>query len=293
MKASKSKFYYFNVKNKLKLFKDNPKHILFYVDRFMKYNSLKDFSTFIISYPKSGRTWLQKMIVEAVRLEYHLENEILDVSSLSKHTAHFPSMLSTHAKSSWEELIRNQEEIKKDDFDDYKHARSIFLIRDPRDVLVSQYYHIKLRTAFSTFDKTEMILNPNVGIYKIIHFMNKWLSFTHQHPDKITMISYEEMKADANHILSSFFNWFDIPISKENVDLAVERCSLKNMKKNQSSEANNNPWTKTNDKKNENSFQTRKGLIGEHKDFFSSEELKTIEQVIADNLDPRFPYFNN
>ena len=142
MRGRKLDFYKANLRNKLGLFARNPSYVLFYIDRFRKYTSLTDFNAFMISYPKSGRTWLQKMMIEAVKLQSAISEEISDISKLSEYSLEFPRMLSTHAGSSWEEIIKNAQEIRTDDYDAYGHAKIVYLYRDPRDVLVSQFYHI-------------------------------------------------------------------------------------------------------------------------------------------------------
>ncbi len=289
MKGRKSDFYIQNIKNKLKLFANKPAYIGFYLNRLVKYNSLTSFPLIIVSYPKSGRTWLQKMLIEVVRLNLGIEDQISDISNLSLHTS-IPKILSTHAGSSWEEIVLTDEDIKVNDWKKYAHAKNIFLMRDPRDVLVSQYYHIIHRTGYRTFDKNYLISNKNVGLLKIINFMNKWKAFSKENSDTILEVSYEEMKLNPNESLSKICTFWNIPISNESIiDQAVKNCSLDNMRKAES-DTSKSPWSHTSQKNNKNSFQSRKGIIGEYKDFFSSPEIKLINQMIHENLHESFNY---
>lgn len=289
MKGKKSDFYFQNLKNKIKLFANQPSYIGFYLNRFIKYNSLTSFPLMIVSYPKSGRTWLQKMIIESIKLDQGIQQNISDISELSNFDS-LPNILSTHAGSSWEEIVLTDEQVKVNDWNKYAHAKTIFLYRDPRDVLVSQYYHIIHRTGYTSFDKKYLISNKNVGLLKIIHFMNKWKRFSDENPHDIIEVSYEKMKSNPNEVLSDILTFWNFNITDRSlIDQAIQNCSLKNMRKAES-ENSTSPWSHTSSTGNQNSFQSRKGIIGEYKDFFSTEEVEKINDIMHHNLVKSFNY---
>ncbi len=288
MKGTKFDFYGRNLKSKMRLFLEKPSFIGFYLDRARKYSDLKQFPLIIVSYPKSGRTWLQKLIIEAVKLEHGIVENISDISQLSNFVE-LPNILSTHAGSSWEERVTNENQIKKNDWDRYKHAKVLFLYRDPRDVLVSQFYHIRHRTGYSNFDKRFMVGNKNVGLLKIINFMNKWRAFSKRNPDAVLELSYEEMKADAKTSLVKLLKFWNISVFDNNIDQAIENCSLENMRKKETANSES-PWTTTKEKSNANAFHSRKGVVGEYKEFFEAEEITAINTMISDELDIAFGY---
>lgn len=286
MKGNKIDFYAANLKAKLALFIKKPSYIGFYFDRFRKYSDTKSFETFIISYPKSGRTWMQKLIIESVKLHKQSNFDLADVSKLSEQSVDFPTMLSTHAGSSWEEIVKDEEGIKNDDIASYEHAKIIYLYRDPRDVMVSQYYHILHRSGYNTFKKEYLIDNRNVGLLKIINFMNKWARYTQSHKDLILPIAYEELKENTNSHISSLFGHINYDMDEENIEKAIEHCTLEKMR-NREADKQKNPWLHKNEKNQDpNSFHFRKGISGEYKSFFSQEQIAHINKVIKENLDP-------
>lgn len=290
MKPTKAAFYYHNLKTKLLLFLKNPRFILFYWGRLKKYSGLKDFDSFIISYPKSGRTWLQRMIIEAIKLDAKSDVDLEDISELNEYFPSFPKMLSTHASSSWEEVVHDEHSILKEDYPSYSHAKIIFLYRDPRDVLVSQYYHMKHRTGFSSLKKEDMYLNNNVGLKKIVHFMNKWKGYSETYDDNVLSISYEALKANPDKGLSDILSFLGIDISADVIAQAVKNTSLKKMqeKETEHKEAAS-PWSSTSSN-NSNAFQSRKGIVGEYKEFFNAYEIDKINQLIANDLEASFNY---
>lgn len=288
MRGTKFDFYKANIVNKAKLFVKHPSYIWFYFGRFRKYTSSADFEAFIISYPKSGRTWLQKLLIEAMHLSEGKSSDIADISELHEQ-CDFPKTLSTHAGSSWEEIVKNETEIQKDDFAQYEHAKIIYLYRDPRDVLVSQYYHIIHRSGYPKFDKDSLILNPNVGLKKIIHFMNKWAKFSTQHQN-VLALGYYQLKSETQDYLKQIFDFLEIDMDDSHIDLAIQQSSLSRMQAAEGSKAKN-PWSNTDPNKSPNSFHSRKGITGEYKSFFSSDEIASINNIIKDSLDPYYSHY--
>ena len=288
MKGTKLDFYWANIRQKLGLFIKKPSFIGFYIGRARKYASLDQFGYIIVSYPKSGRTWLQKMIIEAICLERGIKEKINDITKLSE-MADLPLILSTHAGSSWEEHIQDENTVSVDDWSKYSHAKVVFLYRDPRDILVSQYHHIVNRTGYMTFHKDYVIDNKNVGLLKIINFMNKWLKNSDAHSDKIMSLSYETMRQDTETDLARLFEFWDIPVSPENIKQAIENCTLDKMRQKEKENADS-PWMVTKKGAGSNAFHSRKGMIGEYLEFFSEDQVDQINDKINEKLDARFGY---
>ncbi len=288
MIGTRANFYKANFKNKVRLLLSKPSFLFFYITRLRKYSALTSFENFLISYPKSGRTWLQRIIIETVKAKENIDANIEEVSRISDYSASFPTLLTTHAGSSWEEKIRDLSEIEKDDIENYQHGKVIFLYRDPKDILVSQYYHIKNRTGFKTFPKEEVISNPYVGLEKVIGFMNKWNRYSAQCSDRVMALSYEALKNEPLNRMKEVFAFLGYDVSEEHIETAIQRCSIKRMKEDQKN-MGNTPWSYVADKSNANAFQTRKGMSGEYREFFTDAEITKILSIIAEKLDPSFP----
>lgn len=299
MGLTKTNLYYYYYRNKIIALVSKPKLIPFYIDRLLKYSKTDSFDVLLVSYPKSGRTWLQNLLVEIGKLGFDPDNEIDEQTSISdaltklgEDKNDFPYILATHAKSSWEQVepLHDEEQIQKEDFEEFGKKKVIYLYRDPRDVLVSQYYHIKLRNNISKIEKEDLINNKVIGIKKIIFFMNKWMEYSEKHKDQIFRMSYEEMKKDTIGTLKKMNQFIGMPVSDEIIQKAIEQSDIKKMQKKQASSTNKDPWTQTNKPSNINSFQSRKGITGEHKEFFSKEQLSKINQIIDEFLDKRYNY---
>ena len=290
MKGTKLDFYWANIRQKLGLFAKKPSFIGFYIGRARKYSALGQFGYIIVSYPKSGRTWLQKMIIEAICLERGIDTKINDITELSE-VAGLPLILSTHAGSSWEEHIQDENTVSVNDWKKYSHAKVVFLYRDPRDILVSQYHHIVNRTGYKTFHKDYVIENKNVGLLKIINFMNKWYKFSGENTESVCRMSYETMRKDTEAELARLFDFWDISVSRKNIEQAIENCTLDKMRQKEKENADS-PWMVTKKGAGNNAFHSRKGKIGEYLEFFTEEQVSRINAQIDSNLDAEFGYNN-
>jgi len=297
MTITKNKLYFHYYKDKVKTLLKNPAQLPFYIDRFRKYSNSVSYDVLIVSYPKSGRTWLQNILVEIGRIktENVLEDDtpISDALSLLPDSEYnFPSILATHDKSSWEQVepLHDEDEIKKEDFSSFKNNKVIFLYRDPRDVLVSQFYHLIFRNKIKGISKDDLIDNKIFGLKKIINFMNKWKKHSERNNQGVLCMSYEEMKNNSTNAIMKMAHFIDLDVNESEVEEALQNSNIRRMQKKQSSKENKDPWTKTNDVKNKNSYQTRKGIVGEHAEFFDEKQLARINQTMKEQLDPSFDY---
>lgn len=105
--------------------------------------------TFIVSFPKSGRTWLRLMVGYALNEHYQLhasQDDILELDPLVRvakrqNVKDFPVVAVDHAKKELELVDRAQWKFPEQ----FVGARVLLLVRDPRDVFVSNWYEKKWR----------------------------------------------------------------------------------------------------------------------------------------------------
>ena len=101
---------------------------------------LKAADRLLVSFGKSGRTWLRVMLSRFYQQTYGVpEREMLEYDNLKRLNPAIPSVFFTHGN-----YLRDYTG-NWDDRSDYYRAKVLFLARDPRDVAVSQYFHWKFR----------------------------------------------------------------------------------------------------------------------------------------------------
>ena len=91
---------------------------------------------YIISFPKCGRTWLRLIIGKYIQECYGLKDvpksEILELTPLSRYKRKIPTIRVTHDDDPHKKIPKDIETNKKK----YRRKKIIFMVRDPRDVIV-------------------------------------------------------------------------------------------------------------------------------------------------------------
>ncbi len=278
-----------NVQNRLGHSLKNPRFFLHYLRKLSQYSGLDTAEGLLVSYPKSGRTWLQKIVVEAWRISAEYENEVADISGLSSVIPSFPLIIPTHAGGCWEENfnVLNGAEITQLDYKDMEGKKMVYMYRDPRDVLVSQYYHMKHRTRIKSISKQELLHSPYVGADKLIAYMNRWVKMKKSNGENIHMVSYEELHDSTLETMKAVMGFWSISCENDILMQAINNTSIDKMRAQESADAKT-PWTYTPDGSLSDSYHARKGKTGEYLTFFNEEEQKFLGDKMEENLDGYF-----
>jgi hypothetical protein len=95
----------------------------------------------LISWGKSGRTWLRVMLSRFYQVHFGLEaNRLLGFDNLHAMNRGIPKVFFTHGN-----YLRNYTGHGYDIKADFLGKKIVLLVRDPRDVAVSQYFQWKYR----------------------------------------------------------------------------------------------------------------------------------------------------
>lgn len=252
----------------------------------------------LISFPKCGRTWLRLMIGKYIQEYYGLDDaskeEILELRPLSSYDPRIPNIIVTHDD---DPQFKTPDEIEKDKTK-YKNKRIIFLVRDPRDVVVSLYYQFtKRRDLIESMDMSGFIRRERGGLKSIISFYNVWLENKHV-PEDFLIIKYENLHREIyeenrfEELKKALrFIGFD-DIDEELVGYVSEYAAFDNMRKMEKEEEFESDKTRLSpaDKEDEQSYKTRKGKVGGYKDDCEEEDLKYMDELIEKRLDDHYDY---
>jgi hypothetical protein len=253
---------------------------------------------YLISFPKCGRTWIRLMIGKFFQEYYELKNipkdDILRLTPLSKYNPKIPLIRLTHDDNPH---LKTPEELKTTK-NKYRNKKVIFLIRDPRDVIVSLYHHFLKRTKRieDNYEIKQFIRRKNGGLESIITFYNIWYENRHI-PKEFITIKYEnfhrELYKEGQYVelikTLSFigFNNFD----HELLSLITDYASFKNMRKMEKKDSfKDTKILKTSNKEDVESYKTRKGKIGGYQDYLEKEDINYIDKTIEEKLNKSYKY---
>jgi alcohol sulfotransferase len=264
-----------------------------------QFDKLQRADIVVVSFGKSGRTWLRVMVSHLFRVMYKLpENAILGFDNFHNLNKAVPKIFFTH-----DNYIKDF----TGDFDTklpFYNKRVVLLARDPRDVAVSQFFQWKFRikptkvainnypprgSDISLFD---FIMGDNGGSMRAVtDYLNLWAA----EADKVEnfhLLRYEDLRSEPHRELRNMLDFMQIDASDEDVNAAVEYSSYENMKKMESKAqfrlAGGRMMPR--DKDNPNSFKVRRAKVGGYRDYFSDEEVAAIDERLAETLDSMFEY---
>lgn len=236
---------------------------------------------YFVSYPKCGRTWTRYFLAAYLKEKYN-RNFSLEFDNLIKLDYRYPRIIYTHAHHRQDNL----EDTK--DFAQWlaNHDKKvIFLVRDPRDVIVSSYFEYTKRGKGEVVDEdielSEFIKLDHTGIEKIVDYMNLWYQAQDQFDDFL-LLRYEDLKERPEKKFSRLIKFLNIDLDEEVLQEAVEKSSFENMREAEKSGEVQNKRLKPADKSDELTYKTRRGESGQYVEYFDREELDYLDGVVSE-----------
>ena len=252
----------------------------------------------LMSWGNRGRTGFRVTLSRFYQLKHGLSmRHLLEFDNLHKKNAAIPRVLFSH---------NNYMRAYLGDWETLNHFRGkkvVMLVRDPRDVAVSQFFQWKYRMrphkillnhypaqgeAVTTF---EFVTNPACGVPRIIDFFNGWAKALPELKD-VLIIRYEDMRVDPVGVMRQVLDYVGTPGTREQIEQAVEFASYDNMKKLEEKRVfwGSGARVKASDPKNPNSFKVRRGKVGGYRDYFDDEQVALLDKLVDEGLDPVFGY---
>jgi hypothetical protein len=244
---------------------------------------------YIVSYPKCGRTWLRVMLQKYLErreapLQYFHDRSLLGVSG--EKTIKFE-----HDQGNWVPAPMRIDQLCFNTIK-YTDRKVVLLVRDPRDVLVSSWYHLKYRERIYQRGLSDFIRDDLVGIHKVVAFMNMWVEHSHA-PADFCLITYEQLHRETPASFGQMLEFMGFEVESDALRYAVEASSFQEMKRMELEGSLKEPWMKPGAKNLENSLKVRRGKIGGFKERLSEEDIEYLNEVICNKLSSRLSFYYN
>jgi len=180
---------------------------------------------FLVSYPKSGNTWTRFLIANLVYPEKNPDfsniNDLLpDVEEMSKRDlerADRPRVLKSHQ------------------YFDPRYPKIIYVVRDPRDVVLSEYhFDIKRRAIADDFPLPQFVsrfvrgeLNHPYGTWG--ENVATWV-YTRRDDPRFLLVKYEALQAQAMDEMGRIARFMEISPDPERLAFAIKQSSADRMR---------------------------------------------------------------
>ncbi len=194
---------------------------------------------FIVSYPKSGNTWTRFLIANLVYPEEranfaNINRLIPDPEALSKRTlARLP----------------RPRYIKSHQYFDPRYQKIIYVVRDPRDVALSQYHFHRKRKLLADDSPIEefvtRFVKGNTSVYGSWgENVSSWLATRNGRPGFL-LVRYEDLLAHTTQELEKVARFLGIPPDSKRLEDAAARSSANEMREMERTQARQ--WSSTKD----------------------------------------------
>jgi hypothetical protein len=211
----------------------------------------------VVSYPKSGRTWLRVMLDQAgIPAAYsHLGSSHKSARLLDDLTLEF----------------------------DPAYPLRLALFRDPRDTVVSGYYQATMRLGQYQGTMSAFIREPGHGIERTAGFNLRLAELCSGHADCL-MLTYEQMLADTAGVMLRAAAFAGHPIDAA----TAERIATDNTFERMQARERNGEYDehygvalRTRRGGAAEALKVRRGIAGGYRDELSAEDVAFVDEVVA------------
>lgn len=233
----------------------------------------------VVSFPKSGRTWLRATLTFYWAERYGLvDPPLLEFANLHYLDRRIPKIYFTHD----EEASSRPDELSRDK-SRYQGKRVLFVSRDPRDVCVSQYFHRSRRDQDLDQPIFEFASGEAGGLRTTIEFMNIWSEALKKIPRSLR-ITYEAMHAEPEATLAQILRFLGEEPDPGAIRIAFERSRFDRLQSLERTGAFSSGRLTAGDTADTDSYKVRRGKVGGFADYFDAEQQRRLNEIVRQHL---------
>src|SRR5215469_10162558 len=193
-------------------------------DKANRYFSVYPDDTFVVSYPRSGSTWSRFLIANLV-----FPNDDVSFANIDRFVPATAS-LSRRALA----RVPRPRIIKCHNYFDHRYSSVIYIVRDPRDVVLSEYRFLLKRMAIPDFYPIEQFVvrfvKGEVNNYSSWReSVGTWIA-ARSGNERFLLLRYEDMVNDTVAELGRIATFLKVTATPEILQRAVERSSSDRMR---------------------------------------------------------------
>jgi hypothetical protein len=240
---------------------------------------------FIVSFPKSGRTW-HRVILGSYYcllkdLDLKLAAEPQEIAL--KYSLPYPKY--THDGANFDNE-RSPNDPKVAASEGWGTKPVIVIIRDIHDTLTSAYFHARYRQKVFSGTIGEFIRQPETGADKILTAWKKWETAL-QRASKSLVIRYEDMHHDTIGTMIKSMKFMGL----ENIDpdllaQAIEFSKADNLRELERKNYFKSGRLRSEESAPEEALKVRSAIIGDHLNHLTQDDLNFITERKIHHGDP-------
>jgi len=252
----------------------------------------------VVSFGKSGRTWLRVLMSRFYQVRDGLpERMLIGFDNFHRKRPAVPRVFFTH--DNYLKDYTGEGDSKAA----YRGHKVVLLVRHPADVAVSQFFqwrfrmrpHKKVLNDYPRDDPEMSIAaflqQPGGGMPRVVDFLNAWARELEEN-DEILVVRYEDLRTEPEAQLARLLDFIGTPGHEAQIAEAVRFASFENMRK---LEAKRTFWLSggrmvPRDRSNPDSYKVRRGKVGGFRDYLEETTIEQVEKQIESTLAPVYGY---
>ncbi|HBH35120.1 MAG TPA: hypothetical protein DDW45_01550 [Gammaproteobacteria bacterium] len=255
----------------------------------------KDFDradAFVVSVPKSGRTWLRAFLSKYL---VELKEQQIELFAAS------PVQKIRYTHDLWEHRVARHRYVRVRGKWlipplQRRNKPKVLIVRDPRDLMVSLYFQLTKRNSSFSGTLSELLVDEKFGIERVAETMNFWYR-EWQRLDNFLMIRYEDAKVDDAATFRRVLEFLNVKFDEAVFQESLKFSKFDNMKKIEKSGRVDKKLVSYIGKEvlapgnidDPESYKVRKGKVGNYKEYMSDADLAVVTEVMK-KLNPAFGY---
>ncbi|MDW9474455.1 sulfotransferase domain-containing protein [Sinorhizobium meliloti] len=239
--------------------------------------------SFLISYPKSGRTWFRYVLSHYLATIARVP-ETIDLHNMFSIVPNFdldpvrgmPGYRFREAKDAIPTILVSHLDYRASLF---LRRPVIMMVRDPRDVIVSAYFHATRHKHRFAGTLTEFIKDRDQGMPKMIDYLNGWAAGLSNRAHFV--LSYEGLSVDTDGRTEAVLEFLRCPVDRTALRAAVEAGRFEAM---QDRERVEGIPAHDYDRNDVESLRMRRGKAGGFRDYLDEAQVAEVERLCAADL---------
>ncbi len=272
----------------------------------------------LASYPKSGNTWLRSLLVSyyftktgefnfdllkkiyafpARKFFKDYKDSLVNVDDTAKYWIEAQKKINSDYKIRLLKTHNALGSINNNQFTDEQNTcGSIYIIRDPRNVITSikNYYEIDYEEAFKFMTNEKNILSEKIeDKYVNFNFLSSWnihyKTWIENQLFPTLLVKYEDLEDNALLTLEKIINFINlksnsnfIKFDKEKANNSIKNCDFKILKKNE--EENGFPESNLGQKTGKRIKFFNQGEANNWREILPKDVLKKINNIFSEDL---------
>jgi len=251
----------------------------------------------VLSPAKSGRTWLRVLLSHVWHLAFGVPaDRLIRFDNFHRLDRRIPVVTFSHLFNEPPPVRRAVARAIRS-----PRRRLVVLVRDPRDVAVSHYYHLRHRAHVRDLARygltraqvarplAEFLRDPGAGLPAQIDRLAAMLRLT-ERAARAHLLRYEDLRRDTAGELGRLLRFLGQDPDPSRLERAVAFAAFDNLRRLEQAGFFRDEVLRPADPNDPRSFKVRRGQSGSWRRELPADLVAWMDRLVAERLDPRLGY---